>query len=136
MLRRRFYPETGLYYCRARYYDPYIGRFIQPDSLGLMPDGAPMNPFSPLSNTAPGNHLYAYCYNDPINMVGPYGFGPKWWHCLKYAWKLRGVAEKCASGECAHVCDDPCEEACTPDEIFDCAECLRTKRNWVLLKKA
>ncbi|MCP4259235.1 MAG: hypothetical protein GY774_17260 [Planctomycetes bacterium] len=26
---RRFDYETGLYYYRARYYNPYIGRFLQ-----------------------------------------------------------------------------------------------------------
>ena len=31
---RRFDTETGLYYYRARYYDPAIGRFLQPDPIG------------------------------------------------------------------------------------------------------
>jgi len=32
---REFDSETGLYYYRARYYDPRIGRFIQKDPIGM-----------------------------------------------------------------------------------------------------
>jgi RHS repeat-associated protein len=55
---REFDSETGLYYYRARYYNPYIGRFLQTDPAG---DG--MNP-------------YTYCGNDPVCAVdssGMYG---------------------------------------------------------------
>lgn len=31
---RRFDTETALYYYRARYYDYYLGRFLQPDPMG------------------------------------------------------------------------------------------------------
>lgn len=31
---RRFDPETGLYYYRARYYSPQLGRFLQVDPIG------------------------------------------------------------------------------------------------------
>jgi RHS repeat-associated protein len=41
--------ETGLYYLRARYYDPYIGRFISEDSYW----GEDDNPLS--------LNLYTYC---------------------------------------------------------------------------
>ncbi|MBN1973592.1 MAG: RHS repeat-associated core domain-containing protein, partial [Sedimentisphaerales bacterium] len=47
--------ETGLYYYRARYYNPYIGRFLQID-----PAYSSMN-------------LYAYCGNNPINCTDPMG---------------------------------------------------------------
>ncbi len=47
--------ETGLYYLRARYYSPELGRFISADS-----------------KHADGND-YAYAGNDPINMVDPSG---------------------------------------------------------------
>jgi RHS repeat-associated protein len=32
---REFDEETGLYYCRARYYDAAIGRFISEDPMGF-----------------------------------------------------------------------------------------------------
>jgi RHS repeat-associated protein len=46
--------ETGLYYLRARYYNPYTGRFISEDSYW----GETDNPLS--------LNLYTYCANDPV----------------------------------------------------------------------
>jgi len=54
---RRFDIETGLYYYRARYYNPHIGRFMQTDPVGY---GAGMN-------------LYAYCGNNPLSYTDPSG---------------------------------------------------------------
>jgi RHS repeat-associated protein len=53
--------ETGLYYLRARYYDPYVGRFISEDSYW----GEDTNPLS--------LNLYTYCANNPILYVDPTG---------------------------------------------------------------
>ena len=53
--------ETGLYYLRARYYDPYTGRFITEDSYW----GEDENPLS--------LNRYTYCENDPIQYVDPTG---------------------------------------------------------------
>lgn len=50
--------ETGLYYYRARMYSPKLGRFVQVDPIGQ--DG--------------GVNLYAYVFNDPLNLVDPSGF--------------------------------------------------------------
>ncbi|KAF5683976.1 insecticidal toxin complex [Fusarium circinatum] len=49
--------ETGLYYCNARYYAPWLGRWISPDPVG----------------TKDGLNLYCYCGNDPVNYVDPTG---------------------------------------------------------------
>jgi len=53
-------PETGLTYLNARYYDPELARFIQPDWW---------NPADP----AVGTNRYAYSLNDPINKSDPSG---------------------------------------------------------------
>lgn len=52
--------ETGLYYYRARYYDPMVGRFISKD------------PISIYSNKY--NNQYMYVENNVINRVDPTGF--------------------------------------------------------------
>ena len=46
--------ETGLYYLRARYYDPSVGRFISKDSV----EGSITNPLS--------LNLYTYVENNPL----------------------------------------------------------------------
>lgn len=56
---REWDKETGLYYYRARYYDPMEGRFIQKDPIGFR--GGDVN-------------LFAYTSNNPINYTDPLGF--------------------------------------------------------------
>jgi len=58
---REWDKETGLYYYRARYYDPSVGRFIQKDPIGF--DGGDVN-------------LYGYVQNNPVNWVDPEGLAP------------------------------------------------------------
>jgi len=53
--------DTGLYYYRARWYDPQAGRFISEDPIGF--EGG-INP-------------YAYVENNPLNNSDPEGLAPK-----------------------------------------------------------
>lgn len=50
---RRWDEESGLYYYRARYYDPQHGRFVQRDPIGY----------------GDGMNLYAYVGNNPVNRI-------------------------------------------------------------------
>ena len=54
---RRYDTETGLYYYRARYYNPSIGRFLQTDPIGY----------------GDGMNMYAYCRNNGVRFVDPWG---------------------------------------------------------------
>jgi RHS repeat-associated protein len=58
---REFDAESGLYYYRARYYDPRLGRFISEDPNGI----------------AAGMNLYAYAANNPGVLRDP--SGEFWW---------------------------------------------------------
>ncbi|RME57163.1 RHS repeat-associated core domain-containing protein, partial [Candidatus Parcubacteria bacterium] len=56
--------DFGLYFYNARWYDPQLGRFTQPDSL--IPD-----PAEPLSW-----ERYAYVRNNPLKFSDPSGHCP------------------------------------------------------------
>jgi RHS repeat-associated protein len=58
---REFDPDTGLYYYRARYYDPKLGRFLTRDPIGPdLEDLASLNP-------------YLYVRNSPLMLTDPWG---------------------------------------------------------------
>jgi RHS repeat-associated protein len=50
--------ETGLLFDRARYLDPYLGRFVSEEPMGF--DG--------------GINFYGYVSNDPVDNVDPFGW--------------------------------------------------------------
>lgn len=54
--------ETELYYLQTRYYDPETGRFITIDGIEYLDP-----------ETINGLNLYAYCGNNPVMNVDPYG---------------------------------------------------------------
>src|ERR1035438_5862530 len=55
--------DLGLYYLRARYYNPATGRFLSRDPL----DGNTIDPTS--------LHKYLYANGDPVNGIDPRGLG-------------------------------------------------------------
>jgi RHS repeat-associated protein len=75
---------TGLYYYRARYYQPMLKRFIAEDPL--------------FSERTRGNNLYAYVDNNPITFLDPRGLSktscPKK-DCLKEC--LEALADQVAN---------------------------------------
>jgi RHS repeat-associated protein len=54
--------ETGFYYLNSRYYDPEVGRFINPDIIMGAGDKDPM-----------AYNLFLYCNNNPVNRQDPSG---------------------------------------------------------------
>ena len=58
---REFDAESGLYYYRARYYDPAIGRFLSEDPIGFDEGGV---------------NLYLYASNNPVRYVDYFGTNP------------------------------------------------------------
>jgi len=75
-------PGTGLYYLRARYYDPVVGRFLNPDRFSGL-TGAPLS-----------LDRYLYGLNNPLAFTDPSGLFPLFaesgWAGLRI---LGGVAE-------------------------------------------
>jgi RHS repeat-associated protein len=78
--------ETDLYYFGARYYNPFLGRFITEDPVaGLADMPQTLNP-------------YAYCLNDPLNYVDERGefIDPitnyDWDNCWNSDWRLCWVS--------------------------------------------
>ena len=57
--------ETELYYLNARYYDSEIGRFINADSL-----------IAGIGGSTHGYNIFAYCFNNPVNMMDYAGEWP------------------------------------------------------------
>jgi len=58
---REFDPESGLYYYRARYYDPHTGTFLQED------------PVRGILSLPASQHSYTYVANNPLRYIDPFG---------------------------------------------------------------
>jgi RHS repeat-associated protein len=69
---RDFDSETGLYYYRARYYDPATGRFLSEDPFRFRG----------------GSNFYRYALGSPIDYIDPLGLKPgtKWYQWSGWNW--------------------------------------------------
>ena len=61
--------ESGLYYVNSRYYDAEVGRFINADDAEVLT--AEHKNFTQYN-------LYAYCWDNPVNLQDEEGTWPKW----------------------------------------------------------
>jgi len=70
----RLDPEAGLQYLNARWYDPKLGRFLNPDWRDPIDESVAVRggPAGVLSSPV-GTNRYAYAGNDPINRLDPGG---------------------------------------------------------------
>ena len=59
--------ETGFYYVSSRYYDPEIGRYLNADSV-----------IAGVGGSVQGYNLFAYCFNNPVNMSDSSGHWSQW----------------------------------------------------------
>lgn len=76
---REFDSETGLYYYRARYYDPLAGRFLSEDPMKF----------------GGGINFYAYASNSPMNLTDPSGLfsipQSEWNNLQPKPWDFRDI---------------------------------------------
>ena len=69
-LRYRSYyydSETGYYHLKSRYYSPEVGRFLNADGY-----------LAELGGNINGYNLFAYCFNNSVNLSDTTGHWPKW----------------------------------------------------------
>ncbi len=87
-------PETALYYFGARYYDPWSGRFGQPDLLDFL---------------SPDKSSYEYSFNNPIRFSDPSGLdaGPSVEEIEYQEAAGLQAAEEQAKGKDKRTRDDP-----------------------------
>ncbi|WP_141733559.1 HNH/endonuclease VII fold putative polymorphic toxin [Oligoflexus tunisiensis] len=76
--------DSGLYYMKARYYDPQLGRFIQPDPLFMA------QPSLCQARVRECN-LYGYAQNNPLKYTDPTGT------IIETVWDIANVAMDVAS---------------------------------------
>ena len=97
--------ETNLYFLRARYYDPAIGRFLSEDPIGFKG----------------GIDFYRYVRNNPVRFTDPSGRGPiSCAKCLYYMYKCADEIVPCKQNLDKKYKTD--EELCTATNSKDADE--------------
>lgn len=94
---RAWYPEVGMYYFGARWYDPHLGRFLTPDTYTGRPDDERLvHPCRSAGSQGLARaqiladwlkqprvrNRYAFCGNDPVGRVDPNGHWSFGWTLL------------------------------------------------------
>lgn len=74
----RFDDDSGLQFRGARYYDPKLAMFIQPDWFEVTQPGV-------------GTNRYSYSFNDPVNLSDP---GGNCVPCVQYGSQAVGILDK------------------------------------------
>lgn len=95
---REWDAETGLYYFRARHYDPVHGAFLQRDPLGAR------DAFC----------LYAYCANSPFTWTDPSGMG--FWDWVEDRWEDVKTGGTALAGAAYGVVDSALMDV-LPDDV-------------------
>ena len=81
---QQYFANLGLYYYKARFYSPTLGKFMQTDPIGYASD----------------LNLYAYVDGNPINYTDPRGLNPVAgaiaavyeWYTATIPWQLRAAS--------------------------------------------
>ena len=108
---RQYDPESQIYYYRARYYVPQLGRFLSRDPLGsplMMGDVA--EPFGS-AELSQGPNLYWYVKDNPINRVDP--LGTSWMSAIEAG--IATAFHGCESLKCKDACLKCCGAAVTSE---------------------
>jgi RHS repeat-associated protein len=105
---REFDKETGLYYYRARYYDPMEGRFISKDPIGFK--GGDVN-------------IYAYVGNNVINKTDPMGLQASSSQSCNYG---RYVNCEGLDFISKYICKKAADSACKRGGLIVCCEAEKT----------
>lgn len=108
---QRFDVESNLYYYKRRYYEPKLGRFLQPDPIGYQIEAAcGCSCAGGCGDDAQYSllNLYDYAMNSPLQFSDPYGLAPcpqaeKEYEeclrkCLEMEKELLGMEDKLGEG--------------------------------------
>lgn len=82
---RQYDPESRIYYFRARYYSPPVGRWLSRDPL----------PFAEITQHP---NIYNYVFNKPTVASDPFGYEfnrSKLWFCVATCKCARNTKERC-----------------------------------------
>ena len=82
---REWIPGPNIYYNRARFYDPVLGRFMSQDPIGY--GGGDSN-------------LYSFAWNNPRNWNDPSGRTGSHGYC----WNCSHRSSRCGSGKSRRLC--------------------------------